>query len=164
MKKHHESTSWTDMPPWRACIFAVTLTRVQSDPNQSLQTVRKVLSRLKYPVPLCKARSGFSILTEEYLTFRTISPVIGPQKPNEEPCHAGRALRVNLCLESAVQLISVLIVEFILQNAEVLDFLVLDLALVLSSPLPEERIESPGNISTQNWSCLENERLDIVLC
>ena len=85
-----------------ACIFAVMLTRVQSDPNQSPQTVRKVLARLKYPVPLCKARSGLSILTEECLTFRTISPVIGQIKPNEEPCHAGRALRVNLCLESAV--------------------------------------------------------------
>ena len=56
-----------------ACIFAVTLTRVQSDSNQSPQTVRKVLARLKYPVPLCKARSGFSILTEECLTFRTTS-------------------------------------------------------------------------------------------
>ena len=33
------------------------------------QTVRKVLVRLKY-----KARSGFSILTEEYLTFQTVSP------------------------------------------------------------------------------------------
>ena len=39
------------------------------------QTVRKVLARLKYPVPLHKARSGFSILTEECLTFRTTSPV-----------------------------------------------------------------------------------------
>ena len=85
-----------------ACIFAVMLTRVQSDPNQSPQTVRKVLARLKYPVPLCKARSGLSILTEECLTFRTISPVIGQIKPNEEPCHAGQALRVNLCRESAV--------------------------------------------------------------
>ena len=28
------------------------------------QTVRKVLARLKYPVPLYKAKSGFSILTE----------------------------------------------------------------------------------------------------
>ena len=83
-------------------IFAVTLTRVQSDSNQSPQTVRKVLARLKYPVLLCKARSGFSILTEECLTFRTASQVIGQIKPNEEPCHAGRALRVNLCLESAV--------------------------------------------------------------
>ena len=41
------------------------------------QTVRKVLARLKYPVPLCKARSGFSILTEECLTFRTTSPSRG---------------------------------------------------------------------------------------
>ena len=43
-------------------------------PASSLpQTVRKVLARLKYPVPLYKARSGFSILTEECLTFRTTS-------------------------------------------------------------------------------------------
>ena len=38
------------------------------------QAVRKVLARLKYSVPLYKARSGFSILTEEYLTFQTVSP------------------------------------------------------------------------------------------
>ena len=38
------------------------------------QTVRKVLARLKYSVPIYKAESGFSILTEECLTFRTISP------------------------------------------------------------------------------------------
>ena len=38
------------------------------------QTVRKVLARLKYSVPLYKARNGFSILTEEYLTFQTVSP------------------------------------------------------------------------------------------
>ena len=43
-------------------------------PASSLpQTVRKVLARLKYPVPLYKDRSGFSILTEECLTFRTTS-------------------------------------------------------------------------------------------
>ena len=38
------------------------------------QTVRKVLARLIYSVPLYKAESGFSILTEEYLTFQTVSP------------------------------------------------------------------------------------------
>ena len=38
------------------------------------QTVRKVLTRLKYSVLLYKAESGFSILTEEYLTFLTGSP------------------------------------------------------------------------------------------
>ena len=46
----------------------------QSTPCPILQTVRKVLARLKYSVPLYKARSGFSILTEEYLTFQTVSP------------------------------------------------------------------------------------------
>ena len=38
------------------------------------QTVLKVLSRLKYPVPPHKARSGFSILAKECLTFQTVSP------------------------------------------------------------------------------------------
>ena len=38
------------------------------------KTVRKVLARLKYSVPLYKAESGLSILTEEYLTFQTVSP------------------------------------------------------------------------------------------
>ena len=42
--------------------------------NPPPQTVRKVLARLKYSVPLYKAKSGFSILTEEYLTFQTVSP------------------------------------------------------------------------------------------
>ena len=37
-------------------------------------TVRKAHARLNYPVPLYKARSGFLILTEECLTFRTVSP------------------------------------------------------------------------------------------
>ena len=38
------------------------------------QAVRKVLVRLKYSVPLSKAESGFAIVTEECLTFRTVSP------------------------------------------------------------------------------------------
>ena len=44
------------------------------------QTVRKVLARLKYSVPIYKARSGFSILTEEYLTFQTVSPITNPYR------------------------------------------------------------------------------------
>lgn len=38
------------------------------------KTVRKVLERLKYSVHLYKARSGFSILSEEYLIIQTLSP------------------------------------------------------------------------------------------
>ena len=45
--------------------------------NAPQQAVRKVLARLKYSVPLYKARSGFWILTEECLTFRTVSPSRG---------------------------------------------------------------------------------------
>ena len=37
------------------------------------QAVLKGLARLKYSVPLYKAKSGFSILTEECLTFETVS-------------------------------------------------------------------------------------------
>ncbi len=44
-------------------------------PDRPPQTVRKVLARLKYSVPLYKARSGFSIFTEEYLTFQTVTPL-----------------------------------------------------------------------------------------
>ena len=78
-----------------ACIFAVMLTRVQSDPNQSPQTVRKVLARLKYPVPLCKARSGFSILTEECLTFRTTLPshLTNKTKRRALPCRPGSSCK-----------------------------------------------------------------------
>ena len=46
------------------------------------QAVRKVLARLKHSVPLFnKARSGFSILTEECLTLQTTSPC--PKSPHE---------------------------------------------------------------------------------
>ena len=41
-----------------------------STPN----TVRKVLARPKHSAPLYKTRSGFSILTEEYLTIQIVSP------------------------------------------------------------------------------------------
>lgn len=43
-------------------------------PKSPPQAVLKVLARLKYSVPLYKAESGFSILAEECLTFRTITP------------------------------------------------------------------------------------------
>ncbi len=48
------------------------------DESSPPQTVRKVLARLKHSVPLFKARSGFSILTEECFTFQTVFP--GPRK------------------------------------------------------------------------------------
>ena len=44
------------------------------------RSVRKVLARLKYSVPLYKAGIGFSILTEEYLTFQTVSPINHPYR------------------------------------------------------------------------------------
>ena len=40
----------------------------------TLKTARKVLEKLKYSVSLYKARSRFSIPTEEYLIFQTVWP------------------------------------------------------------------------------------------
>ena len=48
----------------------------------SHQAVRKVLVRLKYSVPLSKAESEFAIVTEECLTFRTVSPAFGVALPH----------------------------------------------------------------------------------
>ncbi len=45
------------------------------------QAVLKVLARLKYSVQLYKAKSGFSILTEECLTFQTVSPTTKDTMP-----------------------------------------------------------------------------------
>ena len=52
--------------------FHIGMHRVQ-DKIHPLQAVRKVLARLKYSVPLYKDGNSFSILTEECLTFRTVS-------------------------------------------------------------------------------------------
>ena len=72
-KKHHESTSWTDMTPWRdlyLCGDAYSSPiRPQSEPPDCPKSPRET----EIPRTPCKARSGFSILTEECLTFRTIS-------------------------------------------------------------------------------------------
>ena len=68
----------------------------QCYPPSPPQTVRKVLARLKYPVPLCKARSGFSILTEECLTFRTTSPSHRTNKTKRRalPCRPGSSCKL----------------------------------------------------------------------
>ncbi len=47
------------------------------------KTVRKVLARPKYSAHLYEARSGFSIVTEEYLTFQIVSPSDCPKSPRE---------------------------------------------------------------------------------
>ena len=67
------------------------------------QTVRKVLARLKYSVPRYKARNGFSILTEEYLTFQTVSPLYSinaalpqPYRPKKKIFPQVRQKRLHL--------------------------------------------------------------------
>ena len=55
--------------------YQLVISRAVAPSRHAPQIVRKVLARPKYSVPLYKARSGFSILNEDCLTFRTVSPV-----------------------------------------------------------------------------------------
>ena len=72
MPHHHATPSCQAITPKAT---APKNKRPTKAPNQNHpQAVLKVLARLKYSVPLYKAESGFSILAEECLTFRTITP------------------------------------------------------------------------------------------
>ena len=73
MPHHHATPSCQAITPKAT---APKTKRPTKAPNQNHppQAVLKVLARLKYSVPLYKAESGFSILAEECLTFRTITP------------------------------------------------------------------------------------------
>ena len=74
----------------------------------------------------------------------------------------GRALRPT-CFHQvtvgklAVQPFSAIGINFILQDTEVQDLFVSDLAFVLPLPLSQERIESPRNVCSKYRPGLENE-------
>lgn len=74
----------------------------------------------------------------------------------------GRALRPT-CFHQvtvgklAVQPFAAIGINFILQDTEVQDLFVSDLAFVLPFPFPEERIESPRNVCSKYRPGLENE-------
>ena len=57
----------------------------------------------------------------------------------------------------AVQPFAAIGINFILQDTEVQDLFVSDLAFVLPFPLPQERIESSGNVCSKYRTGLENE-------
>lgn len=75
---------------------------------------------------------------------------------------AGRALR-PACFHQvtvgklAVQPFAAIGINFILQDTEVQDLFVSDLAFVLPFPLSQERIESPRNVCSKYRPGLENE-------
>jgi len=74
----------------------------------------------------------------------------------------GRALRPT-CFHQvtvgklAVQPFAAIGINLILQDTEVQDLFVSDLAFVLPFPFPEERIESPRNVCSKYRPGLENE-------
>lgn len=57
----------------------------------------------------------------------------------------------------AVQPFAAIGINFILQDTEVQDLFVSDLAFVLPFPFPQERIESSGNVCSKYRPGLENE-------
>ena len=85
-------------------------------------------------------------------------------RDNDDFSHkkAGRALRPT-CFHQvtvgklAVQPFAAIGINFILQDTEVQDLFVSDLAFVLPFPLSQERIESPRNVCSKYRPGLENE-------
>lgn len=80
----------------------------------------------------------------------------------EKTKKTGRALRPT-CFHQvtvgklAVQPFAAIGINFILQDTEVQDLFVSDLAFVLPFPLSQERIESPRNVCSKYRPGLENE-------
>ena len=70
-------------------------------PKICLQAVRKVIARLKYSTPLYKARSKFSVLTEECFTFRTTAP-----KPNAPQKHQTKITPYNFSRRAFADILS----------------------------------------------------------
>ena len=80
----------------------------------------------------------------------------------EQTKKTGRALRPTCfhqvtVVKLAVQPFAAIGINFILQDTEVQDLFVSDLAFVLPFPFPQERIESSGNVCSKYGTGLENE-------
>ena len=70
----------------------------------SPQAVLKVLARLKYSVPLYKAKSEFLILAEECLTFETVTSCLAQRLRSfpHAPCLLGLLEYFKGALQTAV--------------------------------------------------------------
>lgn len=110
------------------------------------------------------ARQGqfFNSTCAENVLVRTARKMIWRDDDNFSHKKTGRALRPT-CFHQvtvgklAVQPFAAIGINFILQDTEVQDLFVSDLAFVLPFPLSQERIESPRNVRSKYRPGLENE-------
>lgn len=104
----------------------------------------------------------FALDVSENVLVRTARKMIWRDNDNFSHKKTGRALRPT-CFHQvtvgklAVQPFSAIGINFILQDTEVQDLFVSDLAFVLPFPLSQERIESPRNVCSKYRPGLENE-------
>ena len=119
------------------------------------------LSCVKRPV-LRTTGALWALMCVENVLVRTARKMIWRDNDNFSHKKTGRALRPT-CFHQvtvgklAVQPFAAIGINFILQDTEVQDLFVSDLAFVLPFPFPEERIESPRNVCSKYRPGLENE-------
>jgi len=119
------------------------------------------LSCVERPV-LRTTRVNWALTCVENVLVRTARKMIWRDNDNFSHKKAGRALRPT-CFHQvtvgklAVQPFAAIGINFILQDTEVQDLFVSDLAFVLPFPLSQERIESPRNVRSKYRPGLENE-------
>ena len=119
------------------------------------------LSCVKRPV-LRTTGVNWALTCVENVLVRTARKMIWRDNDNFSHKKTGRALRPT-CFHQvtvgklAVQPFAAIGINFILQDTEVQDLFVSDLAFVLPFPLSQERIESPRNVCSKYRPGLENE-------
>lgn len=120
--------------------------------------------------PVVREKAGFThdggnfwtLVCVENVLVRTARKMIWRDNDNFPHKKAGRALRPT-CFHQvtvgklAVQPFTAIGINLILQDTEVQDLFVSDLAFVLPFPLSQERIESPRNVCSKYRPSLENE-------
>ncbi len=104
----------------------------------------------------------WGLMCAENVLVRTARKMIWRDNDNFSHKKAGRALRPTCfhqvtVVKLAVQPFAAIGINFILQDTEVQDLFVSDLAFVLPFPLSQERIESPRNVCSKYRPGLENE-------
>ena len=115
--------------------------------------------------PDVRGKAGFTHESGDFapdVSGKRFSMHVAENLSGEKTKKTGRALRPT-CFHQvtvgklAVQPFAAIGINFILQDTEVQDFLVFNLAFVLPFPLSQERIESPRNVCSKYRTGLENE-------
>lgn len=115
--------------------------------------------------PGVRGKAGFTHDSGKFdpdVRGKRFSAHVAENLTGEKTKKTGRALRPT-CFHQitvgklAVQPFAAIGINFILQDTEVQDLFVSDLAFVLPFPFPQERIESSGNVCSKYGTGLENE-------